>query len=503
MNLNTKTITALIPFAPGITKITARHLQGFPFVKEIILYQSPQRSVEDIPGITKSYSDPITSGSLLNKIISQCASSYLLVITEHAVVEPGSFSLQRLVQTAESVDASLVYSHYYRLNGNERTANPVIPYQFGSIRDDFDFGPLFLFSVQSIKKALRLYGPLENNPLTGLYELRLKAASQGEQSMPFCLNEYLYTVVESLDGEKDAWLFDYVDPRNRKYQLAMEDTASTHLKRLGAYLPPHFDTIPEDITAYPVVASIIIPVRNRKGTVGNAVKSALSQKTDFSFNVIVVDNLSTDGTTLLLQDMAQKDPRLIHLVPKDNELLGIGGCWHRAVLSPNCGKFAVQLDSDDLYADECTLQKIVDVFYQGPYAMVIGSYKTVDFNLKEIPPGIIDHREWTDTNGRNNALRINGLGAPRAFRTFLLRNIGIPNVSYGEDYFLGLTISRHYAIGRIYEPVYLCRRWQDNTDASLSVEKLNIFNTYKDTLRTIEIRARQKLNRNRNKSNTE
>ena len=480
-----------------------RELRSFPVVKEIILYQSPEGTNKDILGISKRYSESITSGALLNKVISQCNSPYLIVIAEPAIIELGSFSLQRLVQTAEDVGASLVYSHFYRVRVNERIPNPVIPYQAGSIRDDFEFGPLLLFSVESVKEAFRQYGPLDENPFTGLYELRLKAASQDEQSMPFCLKEYLYTVIESSGNKKDTWLFDYVDPRNRKFQLAMENTATAHLKRVGAYLSPHFDFIPEDTAVYPVIASIIIPVRNRKVTIGDAVKSALYQKTDFSFNVIVVDNLSTDGTTSLLQNIAQKDSHLIHIVPQDNEPLGIGGCWFRAVLSPHCGKFAVQLDSDDLYADEHTLQKIIDLFSQGPYAMIIGSYMTVDFNLNEIPPGVIDHREWTDGNGRNNALRIHGLGAPRAFRTFLLRNIGIPNVSYGEDYFLGLTISRRYAIGRIYEPLYLCRRWQDNTDASLSVEKQNAFNTYKDTLRTVEIRARQKLNRTGNKSNTE
>jgi glycosyltransferase involved in cell wall biosynthesis len=281
----------------------------------------------------------------------------------------------------------------------------------------------------------------------------------------------------------------------------MEQAATAHLKRVDAWLSPTFEPIPNDTTAYPVTASVIIPVRNRKGTVGDAVMSALSQKTDFPFNVLVVDNLSTDGTTELLQEIAQKEPRLIHIIPDKTELLGIGGCWHRAVLCPECGKFAVQLDSDDLYMDKHTLQKIVDTFSQGPYAMVIGSYKTVDFNLNDIPPGVIDHREWTDVNGRNNALRVHGLGAPRAFRTSILRKIGIPNVSYGEDYFLGLTISRHYAIGRIYEPVYLCRRWQDNTDASLSVEKQNAFNAYKDMLRTVEMRARQQMNRHKKQKN--
>ncbi|HLC15582.1 MAG TPA: glycosyltransferase family 2 protein [Thermodesulfovibrionia bacterium] len=498
MKTGNKNITALIPFVLETVNNTVKELRKSSLVKEIILCHVPEQWNGNIEGTGTYYSDSLTSGALLKQIISQCSTDYLLIITQPVGIEFGRFSLERFVQVASDVNANLVYSHFYRLKGNERIANPVIPYQFGSIRDDFEFGPLCLYSVDSICQAIQEHGQLSDSPLAGLYELRLKVTIS---ALPFCLHEFLYTVIEPQGGKTSAWLFDYVDPKNRSYQLAMEQAATAHLKQVGAWLSPAFDTIPDDTTAYPVTASVIIPVRNRKGTVGDAVMSALSQKTSFPYNVIAVDNLSTDGTTELLQDIAQKEPRLIHIVPDKTELLGIGGCWHRAVLCPECGKFAVQLDSDDLYTDEHTLQKIVDTFSQGPYAMVIGSYKTVDFNLNDILPGVIDHREWTDANGRNNALRVHGLGAPRAFHASILRSIGIPNVSYGEDYFLGLTVSRRYAIGRIYEPIYLCRRWQDNTDASISIEKQNAFNTYKDMLRTVEMRARQQMNRHKKQQN--
>jgi glycosyltransferase involved in cell wall biosynthesis len=289
-------------------------------------------------------------------------------------------------------------------------------------------------------------------------------------------------------------MFDYVDPRNQTVQKEMEQAAAQHLKNLGAYLAPYFKPIPPATTNFPVAASVIIPVRNRVKTVADAVQSALKQKADFSFNVIVVDNHSTDGTTGLLVKLAQQDRRVEHIIPTRHDL-GIGGCWNEALLSEHCGKFAVQLDSDDIYSDEQTLQKVVTEFTRGDFAMVIGSYQLVNFDLQEIPPGVIDHREWTPENGRNNALRINGLGAPRAFRTELARQVLLPNVSYGEDYAIALRLSREYQIGRIYEPIYLCRRWEGNTDAALPIEKLNRHDLYKDRLRTIEIMARQRLNR--------
>jgi glycosyltransferase involved in cell wall biosynthesis len=288
-------------------------------------------------------------------------------------------------------------------------------------------------------------------------------------------------------------MFDYVDPRNRVVQLEMEKAVTRHLKEVGAYLEPNFREIQFDTDSFDTDASVIIPVLNRERTIRDAIESVMAQKSRFSFNLILVDNHSTDGTTKLVKKLGQQYSNLIHVIPERNDL-GIGGCWNVGVHHPRCGMFAVQLDSDDLYAGEETLERIIQAFYEQRCAMVVGSYRMTNFELEEIPPGVIDHREWTEENGRNNALRINGLGAPRAFYTPLLRKIRIPNVSYGEDYAVGLAISRHYRIGRIYDPIYLCRRWEDNSDASLSVEALNRHNLYKDRLRSFELRARIKYN---------
>ncbi|MFO8001931.1 MAG: glycosyltransferase family A protein, partial [Marinilabilia sp.] len=305
----------------------------------------------------------------------------------------------------------------------------------------------------------------------------------------FRLPEFLYTEMETDTRRSGEKIFDYVDPKNREVQVEMENACTTHLKDIGGWLEPSFKKVAFDEQEFPVEASVIVPVRNRAKTIEDAVRSVFEQKTSFSFNLIVVDNHSDDGTTDLLKKLAEEDNRLVHLVPARTDL-GIGGCWNMAIMHELCGKFAVQLDSDDLYAGNDTLQTVVDAFYEQNCAMVIGSYQMVNFKLEEIPPGIIDHKEWTPENGRNNALRINGLGAPRAFYTPVLRRIRIPNVSYGEDYAVGLTISRDYQIGRIYKPVYMCRRWEDNSDASLDVVKMNNHNFYKDRVRTMELWAR-------------
>jgi len=305
--------------------------------------------------------------------------------------------------------------------------------------------------------------------------------------------EFLYTVIENDTRNSDEKQFDYVNPSNRSIQIEMEIAATDHLKQINAFLKPNFEELNLDENIFDVEASVIIPVKNRATTVNHAVESALKQRTDFPFNIIVVDNHSTDGTTELLKSLIGKYKKIIHIIPERTDLL-IGGCWSEAVHNPACGKFSVQLDSDDLYKDEYTLQTIVDTFRKEKCAMVIGSYILTDFNLNEIPPGLIDHSEWTSENGHNNALRINGLGAPRAFYTPLLRKLNIPNVSYGEDYYLGITISRNFKIGRIFKPIYLCRRWTGNTDTVLDIYKINVNNTYKDNLRTNEILLRQKKN---------
>ena len=358
-----------------------------------------------------------------------------------------------------------------------------IDYQPGSIRDNFEFGPIVGVSVEAAREA----GIEDGLRWGGLYDLRLRIS---EKHPVVRIPEPLYTASITDARPSGQKQFDYVDPRNRDYQIGMERIATAHLKRIGAWLEPRFESIPSSPSSggrFPVKASVVIPIRNRERTILDAVQSALGQKTDFDFNVIVVDNHSTDGTTEILRGV--RDSRLKHMVPERRDL-GIGGCWNEAIYSGQCGRYAIQLDSDDLYINDGVLRRIVAEFEAGPYAMVIGSYSMVDFSLKSIPPGLIDHREWTRENGRNNALRINGLGAPRAFDTSILRRFGFPNVSYGEDYAVALRISREYEIGRIYDSVYLCRRWEGNTDSALPLEVANRYDLYKDWLRTMEIRAR-------------
>ncbi len=373
--------------------------------------------------------------------------------------------------------------------GGQRVSHPVIEYQAGSIRDDFNFGSVLLFDRKALRRAA-VAGKRQNYQYAGLYALRL-AISRAQPVTR--IGEPLYGKAEQDARKSDQKQFDYVDPKNRAVQIEMEAAATEHLKQIGAWLRPRFKTPDLDEVAFEREASVIIPVRNRVKTVGDAVSSVLKQQTAFPFNLIVVDNHSTDGTTELLRTFVRKDSRVMHVVPERTDLL-IGGCWNAGIEHPACGRFAVQLDSDDLYKDETTLQEIVDAFRREGCAMVIGSYQMTNFKLEEIPPGVIDHREWTPENGRNNALRINGLGAPRAFYTPILRRIRFPNVSYGEDYAAVLAVSREYQIGRIYEPIYLCRRWEGNSDAGIDIAKQNAFNTYKDKLRTFEILARQRLN---------
>jgi glycosyltransferase involved in cell wall biosynthesis len=332
----------------------------------------------------------------------------------------------------------------------------------------------------------------ESYRYAGLYDLRLKVS----QKYPIVhINEYLYTEIDQDTRKSGEKLFDYVDPKNREVQIEMEQACTQHLKEVGAFLEPRFEDVTFDQHFFEYEASVVIPVRNRIRTIRDAIRSVLMQKTDFKFNLIVVDNHSTDGTTEAIDEF-KDDERLIHLIP-DRDDLNIGGCWNLAVHHEKCGKFSVQLDSDDVYSGEDTLQKIVNGFYEQNCAMLIGTYMITDFNMQMIPPGIIDHREWTPENGHNNALRINGLGAPRAFYTPLLREIKLPNTGYGEDYAVGLNISRRYRIGRIYEVLYYCRRWEGNTDASLDIEKMNTNNLYKDRIRTWELQARKQMNAGR------
>ena len=445
---------------------------------------------------------PLQAHETLSQMVAETRTKYLLLLPESQLISIGPGTLERLLEEAESSQAGIVYSDYYDEGPQGKTLHPLCDYQLGSVRDDFDFGAMILFSVTAIREALNKYEAIHDGRFSGLYDLRLKVSIDHPIRH---LQEALYSVVKKTgtpqalpDGREEVSqqekIFAYMDPRNEAAQSEMEAVFTDYLKKIGAYLPP--DRLREAEQApdsFPVEASVIIPVLNRKETIAHAVRSALSQETDFPFNVIVVDNHSADGTTALLSELGRQHASMKHILPERNDL-GIGGCWNEAIHNPVCGRYAVQLDSDDLYSNHYTLQKMVNMVRQSNYAMVVGSYTVVDSGLREVPPGLIDHQEWTDENGHNNALRINGLGAPRAFNTSLMRSIGFLNVSYGEDYAAALRISREYRIGRIYESLYLCRRWSGNTDAALSVEETNRNNAFKDKIRSEEILARQKMN---------
>lgn len=469
----------------------------------------PSMSAEDIGVTVESFSRStsftgvtiLSGGSLhqtqtLKELAEAAASRFILIYTKSLPLEMGMFALDRILAIAEDTAADMLYADHYQLTAGEgdqtfRRKYPLIDCQKGALRNDFDFGSVLVFRTSSFRRAVRA---METDyQWAALYDLRLRMKNIVH------VNEFLYTEIETDNRKSGEKQFDYVDPRNRAVQIEMEQVCTDHLKRIGAWLEPKFkdpDISEFGQTDFPVTASVVIPVFNRVKTVKDAVESALSQQCGFPFNVIVVDNHSTDGTTGLLEEIAARDERLVHVVPAKHDL-GIGGCWNLAVHHEKCGEYAVQLDSDDVYSGPDTLSKIVDAFRQQKCAMVVGTYQMTDFNMNPIPPGVIDHREWTEDNGRNNALRINGLGAPRAFWVPLLRTINLPNTSYGEDYALGLRISREYRIGRIYDVLYCCRRWEGNSDAALDIDKVNANNLYKDRIRTWELEARIRMNKKR------
>ncbi|MDD2436394.1 MAG: glycosyltransferase family A protein [Massilibacteroides sp.] len=436
---------------------------------------------------------PLSASSLyatetLRQIAAHTEADYILFYTKASSLQLGYFALERMLRIANDSGAGMVYADHYQQTATGRQNVPLADYQFGSLRDDFDFGSLLLYRTSALKEAVKRMRT--DYRFAGLYDLRLKVSQKCDIVH---INEYLYTEQEEDARKSGEKQFDYVDPKNREVQIEMEQVCTEHLKIIGAYLEPSYETVSFASEKFEQKASVIIPVRNRARTIDDAIRSVLQQKTNFPFNLIVIDNHSSDGTTEKIRNYAD-DKRLIHLIP-EREDLEIGGCWNLGVHHPACGKFVVQLDSDDLYKDDHTLQTLIDAFYTQNCAMVVGTYQMTDFHLNPIPPGVIEHREWTPDNGRNNALRINGLGAPRAFYTPVLREIKVPNTSYGEDYALGLAISRRYQIGRVYDVVYLCRRWEENSDASLDNVKLNLHNTYKDRIRTWEIQARIALNK--------
>ena len=464
---------------------TIKRFQVLPLVKEVIIISTDEK-IKSFENARFIFSQN-RNGSQTVKLMSDYSSTeFTVFLPEGKSIIPGQFFLERFFQVAKNTNASLLYSDYYEREKGKISQHPVIDYQEGSLRDDFDFGQLLFIKTDLLKKIVN--NDESDFKFAGIYNLRLKLSQLGSILR---IPEYLYTVeaVEEIGTEEQH--FSYVDPKNREVQIEMEKAVTQHLIDIGAYVHPPFKEI--DLSSakdFKYEASVVIPVRNRVKTIGDAIESVLNQKTNFEFNLIIIDNHSTDGTTEVIKSYALKDNRLIHLIPERKDL-AIGGCWNEGVHHQLCGKFAVQLDSDDMYKDENTLQTIVDVFEKEKCAMVIGSYQITDFNLNELPPGLIDHREWTNDNGPNNALRINGLGAPRAFFTPVLREIKIPNISYGEDYSVGLAISRTYKIGRIYNSIYLCRRWEGNSDAQLDLVKINANNLYKDRIRTFELSARK------------
>ena len=469
-----------------IAKQNADQCKAVKFIKDTIIVSTISDN-EYFHDYHCLHFDSLYHSNVFRKIYTNCDTKYILLLIGDKEIKINENSISRFIDVAESKAAGLVYSDYYELSKNETIKHPTIDYQIGSIRDDFEFGPIMFFKKDSLKK---FYMQNYNYNFAGLYSLRLSVS----ENFPIVrIPESLYTAGKKdirISGEK---LFDYVDPKNRDVQIEMEEASTFHLKQIGAYLEPIDKLTDLGSNEFKYETSVIIPVRNRAKTIKDAVQSALKQRTNFSYNVIIIDNHSSDSTTQIIKDLSKKEEKIQHIIPERTDL-GIGGCWNEAILNSHCGKFSVQLDSDDLYLNEYTLQNIVNKFYRNKCAMLIGSYILTDFAKKEIPPGIVDHKEWSDENGHNNALRINGLGAPRAFYTPIVREIMFPNVSYGEDYAVALAILRTYKIGRIYEPLYICRRWEGNTDSNLSIEQQNVNNYYKDGIRTAEIKARQEKN---------
>jgi len=480
-------IDCFLPFAskeqvaPTLEQLTAS-----PLVGKIFLLATEE--TEGFGGYEVLHIDSLKSSATMRLIASKATADYIFVYQKYSPLQLGYFALDRMMNLADDSAAGMVYADSYQVIDGVKKIHPVIAYQEGSLRDDFDFGSVLLFCSKAFKAAVSAM--TDNYAFAGLYDLRLKLSQKHDLVH---INEYLYSEIETDSRKSGEKIFDYVDPKNRSVQLEMEAACTEHLKEVGAYLAPQFKDVAFAEGNFPVEASVIIPVFNRVRTIEDAIRSVLTQQCKFDFNLIIIDNHSTDGTTEIIRKY-ESDPRVVHLIPERFDL-GIGGCWNVGVQDKRCGKFAVQLDSDDVYSGDATLQTIVDAFYEQQCSMVVGTYRMTNFNMETIPPGVIDHKEWTPDNGRNNALRINGLGAPRAFYTPMLRKIKVPNTSYGEDYALGLYFSREYRIGRIYDVLYLCRRWEDNSDASLDIVKMNGHNTYKDRIRTWELKARKALNK--------
>ncbi len=465
-----------------------------PFVSEDqVAATAANLSAEaEVSSVNRIDAASFRSTAAVRRMAATATAPFTMIYTKTTGLSFGNFALERLLSVAEDSSAAMVYADHFNETDGVRSFAPVIDCQFGSLRDDFDFGSVMLYRTSVLKEAVA--GMDEEYDHAALYDLRLRVSRIGALVH---VNEYLYYEIETDTRKSGEKQFDYVDPRNRAVQVEMEKACTSHLKAIGGYLEPEFKHIEFSDEGFEYEASVVIPCKNRVRTIGDALRSALGQKTSFKYNVIVVDDNSDDGTVDVIKSFLP-DPRLVYIA-QDKTYHAIGGNWNAAIHHPSCGRFALQLDSDDLYHDENTVQKFVDAFYAQNCAMVVGTYRMVDFNMETLPPGIIDHREWTPENGRNNALRINGLGAPRGFYVPMLRQINFPTTKYGEDYAVGLRVSREYQIGRIYDVLYDCRRWEGNSDAALDIEKVNANNTYKDRIRTWELQARIRLNRKKQK----
>lgn len=483
-----KRINCFIPFLSAEqVKDTVNNLQKEEEINRIFLLKTSDSTDEVIPGCEIIETTSTKSTDCIKKIADASDTDFSLIYTKHTKLSFGLFALERFINIAEDSAAAMVYADHFNEAGGVRTESPVIDYQFGALRDDFDFGSVLLYRSCALKEAASRMN--EEYEYGALYDLRLKVSQKGSLEH---INEYLYYEIETDNRKSGEKIFDYVDPKNRAVQIEMEKICTQHLKDINGFLKPEFKHIAFSDDKFEFEASVIIPCKNRVRTIGDAISSALSQKTNCKYNVIVVDDNSTDGSVDVIKKFAN-DPKLVYIA-QDTSYHAIGGNWNVALHHPKCGKFAIQLDSDDVYFDENTVQKFVDAFYAQNCAMVVGTYRMTNFKMETIPPGIIDHKEWTPDNGRNNALRINGLGAPRGFYVPMLRTINFPTTKYGEDYAVGLRVSREYQIGRIYDVVYNCRRWDDNSDANCDIVKMNANNLYKDRLRTWELKARIAMN---------
>lgn len=481
-------LNCFIPYQSGEqVSETLNNLQKETLVNKIFLLKTPSDS-EDVPHSCEVVDVPsIKSTVAMKQIAALSDAEYTLIYIKYTVLSFGAFALERMIALADDSGAAMVYADHFNQVGGKRADAPVIDYQEGSLRDDFDFGSVLIYRTSALKEAVsRMTSDFQ---YAGLYDLRLKVSQKGHLEH---ISEYLYYEIETDNRKSGEKLFDYVDPKNRAVQIEMEQACTEHLKAVGGYLEPNFKHIEFSRGSFEYEASVVIPCKNRVRTIDYAINSALTQKTTFKYNVIVVDDNSDDGTVDIINKYVDR-PNFVYIA-QDKTWHGIGGNWNSALHHPKCGKFALQLDSDDLYSDENTVQKFVDAFYAQNCAMVVGTYRITDFDLNTIPPGVIEHREWTPDNGRNNALRVNGFGAPRGFYTPLLSELNFPTTKYGEDYAVGLRVSREYQIGRIFDVMYDCRRWDNNSDSALDIDKVNSNDYYKDKIRTWELKARMMKN---------